>query len=229
MPRKVFTAGEVLAAADVNSFLMDQTVMVFAGTAARGSAIGTATEGMYAHLNDTDTLTYYNGSAWANAVTSPGLTLVKSQAIGTTVASVVVNDAFNADYDAYKIVVIGGVLSTDTALNMQLGASTTNYFYAYLHATYDNTPKSAGAASQSSWNFVGGGDTNQIHASLDLINPFLAKPTTLANATSNYPSLYAGSTNGYHSTATSYTSFTLTPNSGTMTGGTVNVYGYRKA
>jgi hypothetical protein len=64
MPRKVFTAGEVLAAADVNSFLMDQTVMVFAGTAARGSAIGTATEGMYAHLNDTDTLTYYNGSAW---------------------------------------------------------------------------------------------------------------------------------------------------------------------
>jgi hypothetical protein len=68
MPRKVFTAGEVLAAADVNSFLMDQTIMTFAGTAARGSAIGTATEGMYAHLNDTDTLTYYNGSAWVNRI-----------------------------------------------------------------------------------------------------------------------------------------------------------------
>jgi hypothetical protein len=68
MPRKVFTAGEVLAASDVNSFLMNQTVMVFAGTAARGSAIGIATEGMYAHLNDTDTLTYYNGSAWVNAL-----------------------------------------------------------------------------------------------------------------------------------------------------------------
>ena len=72
MPRKVFTAGEVLAASDVNSYLMDQTVMVFAGTAARGSAIGTATEGMYAHLNDTDTLTYYNGSAWVNRVGSSG-------------------------------------------------------------------------------------------------------------------------------------------------------------
>jgi hypothetical protein len=68
MPRKVFTAGEVLAAADVNEFLMDQTIMTFAGTAARGSAIGTATEGMYAHLNDTDTLTYYNGSAWVNRI-----------------------------------------------------------------------------------------------------------------------------------------------------------------
>lgn len=72
MPRKIFTAGEVLAAADVNEFLMDQTIQVFAGTAARGSAIGTATEGMYAHLNDTDTLTYYNGSAWVNRIGSSG-------------------------------------------------------------------------------------------------------------------------------------------------------------
>jgi len=67
MPRKVFTAGEILAATDVNSFLMNQTIMVFAGTAARGSAIGTATEGMYTHLNDTDALEYYNGSAWVSA------------------------------------------------------------------------------------------------------------------------------------------------------------------
>jgi hypothetical protein len=80
MPRKVFTAGEVLAATDVNNFLMDQTIMVFAGTAARGSAIGTATEGMYAHLNDTDTLTYYNGSAWENRVTASGVLQVKSTA-----------------------------------------------------------------------------------------------------------------------------------------------------
>jgi hypothetical protein len=68
MPRKVFTAGEVLAASDVNSFLMDQTIMTFAGTAARGSAIGTATEGMYTHLNDTDDLQYWNGSAWVSAI-----------------------------------------------------------------------------------------------------------------------------------------------------------------
>jgi hypothetical protein len=78
MPRKVFTAGEVLAASDVNSFLMNQTVMVFAGTAARGSAIGTAVEGMYAHLNDTDTLTYYNGSAWVNRIPAAGILQVVS-------------------------------------------------------------------------------------------------------------------------------------------------------
>jgi hypothetical protein len=68
MPRKVFTAGEVLAAADVNSFLMDQTVMTFAGTAARGSAIGTAVEGMVTYLNDSDTLQIHNGTAFVPAV-----------------------------------------------------------------------------------------------------------------------------------------------------------------
>lgn len=66
MPRKVFTAGEVLAAADVNTYLMDQAVMTFAGTAARGSAIGTATEGMVTYLADSDTFEFWNGSAWAS-------------------------------------------------------------------------------------------------------------------------------------------------------------------
>jgi hypothetical protein len=65
MPRKVFTAGEVLAAADVNTYLMNQSVMTFAGTAARGSAIGTAVEGMLTYLEDTNAFQYWTGSAWA--------------------------------------------------------------------------------------------------------------------------------------------------------------------
>jgi len=62
--RKVFAAGDVLAAADVDGYLMDQTVMTFAGTAARSSAIGTASEGMYTYLSDTNDTQFYNGSAW---------------------------------------------------------------------------------------------------------------------------------------------------------------------
>jgi hypothetical protein len=64
MPRKVFTAGEVLAASDVNSFLMNQMVMTFAGTAARGSAIGSATEGMLTYLADSKTFEYWNGTSY---------------------------------------------------------------------------------------------------------------------------------------------------------------------
>ena len=68
--RKVFTAGEVLTAANVQGYLQDQAVMVFADSAARSSAIGTPTQGMVSYLQDTSTLQVY-GTAWAN-VSSPG-------------------------------------------------------------------------------------------------------------------------------------------------------------
>ena len=81
MPRKVFTAGEVLAAADVNTYLMDQAVMTFAGTAARASAISTATasEGMLTYLADSDSFEFWNGSsyeAFGGAVQIPVKSLV---------------------------------------------------------------------------------------------------------------------------------------------------------
>jgi len=68
MPRKTFVAGEVLLAQDVNQFLMDQSVMNFASSAARSSAIPTPTEGMFAVTTDNDQLDYYNGSAWVSAL-----------------------------------------------------------------------------------------------------------------------------------------------------------------
>jgi hypothetical protein len=64
MPRKVFDAGDVLSATDVNTYLMDQMVQTFAGTAARGSAIGTATEGMLTYLADSNTFEYWNGTSY---------------------------------------------------------------------------------------------------------------------------------------------------------------------
>jgi hypothetical protein len=67
MPRKVFVSGEILTAADVNTNLMDQAVMVFAGTAARGSAIPTPSEGMVTFRTDDDILEFWSGSAWVGA------------------------------------------------------------------------------------------------------------------------------------------------------------------
>ena len=69
--RKVFTAGEVLAASDVNGYLMDQSVMVFDDATARTSAIGTPTEGMFAYLKDTNAFQYWDSSAWVD-VSNPG-------------------------------------------------------------------------------------------------------------------------------------------------------------
>ena len=64
MPRKTFTAGDVLTASDVNTFLMDQMIMTFADSTARSSAIGTATEGMVTYLANTNTFEYSNGTAY---------------------------------------------------------------------------------------------------------------------------------------------------------------------
>jgi len=43
---------------------MEQQIMVFAGTAAREAAITSPSEGMFAFLKDTDTLTYYDSTQW---------------------------------------------------------------------------------------------------------------------------------------------------------------------
>ena len=64
MPRKVWTAGDVLAAADVNTYLGDQVISVFADAAARDASITSPVEGMVVYLEDTKVLSFYNGSAW---------------------------------------------------------------------------------------------------------------------------------------------------------------------
>lgn len=64
MPKKTFTAGEVLAASDVNTFLMNQMIMTFADSTARGSAIGTATAGMITYLANSDTFEYWDGTEY---------------------------------------------------------------------------------------------------------------------------------------------------------------------
>jgi len=68
---KDFQVGEVLTSSDVDGYLMQQTVMRFADSAARGSALGTAAgtgvplaEGMVSYLDDTNVLSVYDGATW---------------------------------------------------------------------------------------------------------------------------------------------------------------------
>jgi hypothetical protein len=72
VPRKEFVAFNRLDASDVNTFLMDQSVMSFAGTAARGSAIATPVEGMAAYLNDSNIVSLYDGSNWKTSLSITG-------------------------------------------------------------------------------------------------------------------------------------------------------------
>ena len=67
---KLFNTGDVLTAAQVNTYLQEQTVMVFASAAARTTALsGVLAEGMMSYLSDTDLIQYYNGTAWTTVNT----------------------------------------------------------------------------------------------------------------------------------------------------------------
>jgi hypothetical protein len=61
---KVFTNGSVLNASEMNEYLMNQSVITFTNSTARGSAITTPLEGMITYLEDTDGYEFWNGTAW---------------------------------------------------------------------------------------------------------------------------------------------------------------------
>jgi hypothetical protein len=90
MAYKVFTNGSVLPASDVNDYLMNQSVIVFASSAARASAITSPVEGMVTYLQDTNIYQFWNGSAWTNLVSS---------SVGT--GNVLINGAFEINQRAY--------------------------------------------------------------------------------------------------------------------------------
>ena len=69
---KDFTVGQVLTSAQVDGYLMQQTIMKFASASARNTALtGVLAEGMFSYLDDTNATEYYDGSAWVS-ISNPG-------------------------------------------------------------------------------------------------------------------------------------------------------------
>jgi len=232
---RTFTAGEVLTASNVQNYLMDQSVMVFGGSAARSSAIGTANfeEGMVSYLTDTDKVEAYNGTNWVSVAptTSQGLTLINTTSF-SGVSSQSVNDVFSTTYRNYRLVIsVSG--TTDNALGLRLRVSgsdnaNADYNFQRLYAQSGTV----GAVRQTAFTYIElGYFSNGVFGSqsVDMFNPFEAR-TTSGNVISNqFPNsnpnfdIYAFGTD----VTTSYTGFTLIALAGNITG-EVSVYGYNK-
>jgi hypothetical protein len=161
----------------------------------------------------------------AAQMNSVGLWLVKSQAVGTGVSSVTVTGAFSTDYENYLIVDSGGTQSVDTYYSLKLGATATGYYYALIYASFlGGAPANAAGNNLTTFDYAGGSATR--NGLIEVNAPFLTVPTEIRSRV-RYGTVY-GSNVGQVTGSTSYTAFTLTPASGTMTGGTIRVYGYRK-
>jgi len=137
---RVFAAGEILTAAQVNGYLMDQTVTRFANAATRDAAFGGAgqpvlTEGRLCYLDDVNLIQFYDGASWvsssqftvgdgtiteaklaANSVTSdkiaPGTVIAADIAAGTITATELADGA-----------VTSGKILDGTIVNADISAS----------------------------------------------------------------------------------------------------------
>ena len=80
---KLFNTGDVLTAAQVNTYLMEQTMMVFADSSARTTALsGVLAEGMLSYLQNTNAVEVYDGSSWVGVSSDKNL-IINAQT-GTT-------------------------------------------------------------------------------------------------------------------------------------------------
>jgi len=219
----LFSAGDTLTILNIAAGVTTVT----AGTATVSSAGSLA-------LSQYSSGTLYFTSAGvsvfqANGVTASagGLTLISATTIGTTVSSVAVSNAFSALYDSYFVTVSGGVSSAQSLLTMIFTGSAASYYRATVNVVYSGGAGTFIAQNNdSSFTDVGTCRSDGLFAAITLNHPFLTKPT--------YGSCGSGSTANtagkltflYHDLATSYSGLTISPSSGTLTGGTIRVYGY---
>ena len=163
------------------------------------------------------------------AASSPagGMTLISATTIGSAVSSVTVSSAFSSTYDAYKVIISGGVGSSGNAqLFLTLGATATDYEWAYL--LVNSAARVGDSSTTGTYIPVGEINTNILQGSMEIVNPNLAK-YTYVNSSMGYNTTNSNSRaalTGLLKNTTAYTAFTLTASSGTLTGGTIRVYGY---
>jgi hypothetical protein len=171
-------------------------------------------------LTASDTNTYLANS---------GLVYIKQQTIGATVSSVTVSSAFSSTYDSYKIMISGGVGSGLSTLWISLGASASGYSSGLFYVAYGATTAQAASDNGSvAFTYAGYATTGFLSFNMDVVNPFLAQATVFG-PTNWAAGTVAGTSTGIHNVATSYSAFTITAATGTISGGTIYVYGYRKA
>jgi hypothetical protein len=179
-------------------------------------------------LESTDVVQQYNGTSWITVgpAAASALTLVSATTIGTTVASVTVSSAFSSTYENYFVTVSGGVTSASCRFLLTLGSATTGYYYAGQAVTYAGTTSVINGSNAASFAYTGGGNTSNISSNFYLYSPNLAKNTFYSTMSTGISTGDASiPQGGFMNDTTQYTAFTLAPNTGTITGGTIRVYG----
>ena len=143
-------------------------------------------------------------------------------------SSVTVNGVFSSTYDNYLLLGGGGAGSTRNSGKLTLGSTTTGYYYWGVYGRYNSaTVNGEQLANTSGWNNAYQSSTNSSQMRAYLYGPNLAKNTMFdCTAEAVGTTEYHWRSGGYLADNTQYTSFTLTADTGTLSG-TIQVYGYK--
>jgi len=135
---RTWSPGEVITASNINDYLQNQAVMVFADAATRTSTISVPLEGMLSWLEDENEFSYYDGSAWEN--------LIVPITGGTAGQAYVSNGASEAGFQDVKAEFIATtVTDKSSAYTVVLGdANTTLNFTAAAVITFPDVLTSIG-------------------------------------------------------------------------------------
>lgn len=160
-----------------------------------------------------------------------GLVLISSTTIGSAVSSVTLSNCFSSTYDIYEII-LSNVTVSNRYLKIQLRTGSTTSTSTYLASEMYASLTTSAIANDQNFAYSGAGwmlafnSTNGGTVKATIQNPYLTKYTSIDSMVTY--EIEHGKIGGIHSSATSYDQLVLTPNSGTWTGGTISIYGYKK-
>lgn len=173
-----------------------------------------------------------NGSGTTTWSSAPvGMYLVKTQVIGNGVSTASITGAFSADYDNYFITYTD-VTASGTGTAFYFGFEDSggtlvgsgqyqNGFYMNAGSTTMNGFQQSNGIYWEIGSISGATNSGGFH----IYAPFLAKRKFfhMQSMDNSFYRAYGG----YSSNTVSYTRFRVLPSSGTITGGTFRIYGYR--
>lgn len=214
--RNDFTAGEVLAAADLNDTFASKLPYSY------GTATPSTTDSGFLWYDSNSTPAapkFWDGAAFQNVAPAGGLTLIADESF-SAVSSVSVNNCFTSTYAAYRILITANAAITGRLRASGTDATGSHYVNQFLAAS--STSVSAGRTTTTSWD-LGAGAGFRLGV-LDIYGPALAE-VTYANyyLSANVSTLELALLANAHNVTTAYDGFTLL---GSTITGNLRIYGY---